>query len=151
MSTARERLELARRALVATKYFTEDEVGDDVAPRITELWSTRVEQVLGAASVDQLIGAIKDQCTPGVAVLIVGADDHPVTIPPSSPDTIVVRAGDRLVQLTDREVFAGEHMSVLERRVLAARFRAHAETLDWPDGGCQDPDRDDGHCCGDPR
>lgn len=36
---AEERLDLARRALVATGYFTADEVGRDVAPRITELWA----------------------------------------------------------------------------------------------------------------
>lgn len=33
----RLRLDLARRALVGTGYFTEAEVGDDIAPRITEL------------------------------------------------------------------------------------------------------------------
>lgn len=37
--TAQERLALARHALVATGYFTEAEVGPDVAPRITELWA----------------------------------------------------------------------------------------------------------------
>ena len=35
----RQRLDLACRALIATGYFTEDEVGDDIAPRITELHS----------------------------------------------------------------------------------------------------------------
>lgn len=29
----------ARQALVATGYFTTEQVGDDIAPRITELWS----------------------------------------------------------------------------------------------------------------
>ena len=38
---AEERLELARRALVQTGYFRTDEVGPDVAPRITELWAAR--------------------------------------------------------------------------------------------------------------
>lgn len=33
-----ERLILAREALVATGYFTAKQVGDDIAPRITELW-----------------------------------------------------------------------------------------------------------------
>lgn len=33
------RLSAARRALVATGYFTEDEVSDDVAPRIRELFT----------------------------------------------------------------------------------------------------------------
>ncbi len=39
LETAEERLELARQALVSTGHFSADEVGDDVAPRITELWS----------------------------------------------------------------------------------------------------------------
>jgi hypothetical protein len=30
---------LAKKALVATGYFTEEQVGFDLAPRITELWS----------------------------------------------------------------------------------------------------------------
>ena len=34
---AAERLDLARRALLADGYFTADQIGDDVAPRITEL------------------------------------------------------------------------------------------------------------------
>lgn len=34
---AEERLRRSREALVATGYFTPDQVGDDVAPRITEL------------------------------------------------------------------------------------------------------------------
>lgn len=34
-----ERLHLARVALVQTGYFTDDEVGDDVAPRVGEMWS----------------------------------------------------------------------------------------------------------------
>ena len=33
---AEDRLALARHALLADGYFTEDQVGDDVAPRITE-------------------------------------------------------------------------------------------------------------------
>lgn len=37
-TVARERLLLARHALVATGYFTEEQVGEDVAPRITELF-----------------------------------------------------------------------------------------------------------------
>lgn len=36
---AEERLRLAREALIATGYFTADQVGDDVAPRIIELAS----------------------------------------------------------------------------------------------------------------
>jgi hypothetical protein len=36
---AEERLALARGALIETGYFTEDEVGDDIAARITEMWS----------------------------------------------------------------------------------------------------------------
>jgi hypothetical protein len=39
MITANERFRLARAALIATGYFTEDQVGADLAPRITELWS----------------------------------------------------------------------------------------------------------------
>ena len=42
LEAAEERLELAKQALVGTGHFTADEVGDDVAPRITELWSTRL-------------------------------------------------------------------------------------------------------------
>lgn len=38
-TVADERLRLARNALVATGYFTADQVGDDVAPRITEMAS----------------------------------------------------------------------------------------------------------------
>lgn len=34
-----ERLRLARWALIATGYFKEHEIGDDIAPRITELAS----------------------------------------------------------------------------------------------------------------
>ena len=33
------RLTLARNALIATGYFTADQVGDDVAPRITEMFA----------------------------------------------------------------------------------------------------------------
>lgn len=36
---AEARLKLAREALVATGYFTPDQVGDDIAPRITEMAS----------------------------------------------------------------------------------------------------------------
>lgn len=35
-----ERLEAARVALVGTGYFTSEQVGADIAPRITELWSS---------------------------------------------------------------------------------------------------------------
>lgn len=44
----RERLELARTALVETGYFTADEVGNDVAPRITELHARTVGDTLDA-------------------------------------------------------------------------------------------------------
>lgn len=37
LRTAEARLEQARKALIGTGYFTAAEVGDDVAPRITEL------------------------------------------------------------------------------------------------------------------
>lgn len=40
LEAAEERLELAKQALVGTGHFSADEVGDDIAPRITELWST---------------------------------------------------------------------------------------------------------------
>lgn len=33
------RLDLAKQALIGTGYFKPEEVGDDIAPRITELWS----------------------------------------------------------------------------------------------------------------
>lgn len=36
---AQERIELAKDALVGAGYFTADEVGDDIAPRITEMVS----------------------------------------------------------------------------------------------------------------
>lgn len=39
LRTAETRLELARQALIRTGYFTADQVGDDVAPRITEIAS----------------------------------------------------------------------------------------------------------------
>lgn len=39
LDNARRRLELARQALIADGYFTADEVGDDIAPRIGELAS----------------------------------------------------------------------------------------------------------------
>lgn len=39
MRQAEERLQLARWALIQTGYFTPDQVGDDVAPRITEMFS----------------------------------------------------------------------------------------------------------------
>lgn len=39
LSIAEERLQLARRALIQTGYFTAEQVGDDIAPRITELYS----------------------------------------------------------------------------------------------------------------
>jgi hypothetical protein len=41
LDVAEQRLRLARWALVRTGYFRESEVGDDVAPRITELDSAR--------------------------------------------------------------------------------------------------------------
>lgn len=44
-SAAPERIRLARRALVADGYFAEDEVGDDVAPRISELSSHLRERI----------------------------------------------------------------------------------------------------------
>lgn len=48
---AEERLRRAREALVATGYFTADQVGDDVAPRITEMFSAlSVEQALAPTS-----------------------------------------------------------------------------------------------------
>jgi hypothetical protein len=40
-----ERLRLARRALAATGHFRDDEVGDDVAPRIAELNSARTAEI----------------------------------------------------------------------------------------------------------
>lgn len=39
LATAEQRIELAQRALIATGYFTAEQVGEDIAPRITELWS----------------------------------------------------------------------------------------------------------------
>jgi hypothetical protein len=39
VSVAERRVSLAREALIGTGYFTPDQVGDDIAPRITELWS----------------------------------------------------------------------------------------------------------------
>lgn len=39
LCNAEARLELARQALIGTGYFTADQVGDDIAPRITELVS----------------------------------------------------------------------------------------------------------------
>lgn len=47
-----ERLRLAREALIGTGYFTPDEVGPDVAPRITEMFSA-----LSLAPDDDLKGA----------------------------------------------------------------------------------------------
>lgn len=38
-TVAAQRLEQARKALIATGYFTADQVGDDIAPRIIELHS----------------------------------------------------------------------------------------------------------------
>lgn len=38
-SAALKRLELAKDALVRTGYFTREEIGDDIGPRIIELWS----------------------------------------------------------------------------------------------------------------
>jgi hypothetical protein len=37
LSPDRQRLEAARQALIETGYFTPEQVGDDIAPRITEL------------------------------------------------------------------------------------------------------------------
>lgn len=56
---ARERLDLARDAIEAIGYFTEGEVDDDVAPRITELWSA-VIPVLSLAGdlITQVEGAV---------------------------------------------------------------------------------------------
>lgn len=45
LDIANERLQLAKTALVATGYFKEDEIGDDIAPRITELWSHAEEEI----------------------------------------------------------------------------------------------------------
>lgn len=39
VETAEARIDRARRALIGTGYFTPSQVGDDIAPRITELWS----------------------------------------------------------------------------------------------------------------
>jgi hypothetical protein len=44
-----ERLLLAKAALVATGYFTEDQIGDDIAPRITELFSVTKSLVPGSS------------------------------------------------------------------------------------------------------
>ncbi|MFJ1667370.1 hypothetical protein ACIOK4_13475 [Streptomyces bottropensis] len=41
---AEERLRLAREALARDGYFTADEIGDDIAPRITELSNARIEE-----------------------------------------------------------------------------------------------------------
>lgn len=43
LTAADERLRLARQALVSTGYFTEDEVGPDIAPRIIEVWAAKME------------------------------------------------------------------------------------------------------------
>jgi histidine triad (HIT) family protein len=47
-SLDRQRLDMARVALIGTGYFTEDQVGDDIAPRITEMASDlgyRIEEL----------------------------------------------------------------------------------------------------------
>jgi hypothetical protein len=51
LGNARERLERARHALIEVGYFTADEVGDDIAPRITELVS-HLRQPAAAADDD---------------------------------------------------------------------------------------------------
>lgn len=53
LSNAEERLQLARGALVNTGYFTEDEVSDDVAPRITELWAYLTQHEDGEPATEQ--------------------------------------------------------------------------------------------------
>jgi hypothetical protein len=49
MSDVQSRLDAAKRALVGTGYFTAEEVGDDLAPRITELaaWRAAEDEMLG--------------------------------------------------------------------------------------------------------
>lgn len=47
-NTARARIALARQAFIADGYFTPDEVGDDIAPRITE-WSVHHREQLADA------------------------------------------------------------------------------------------------------
>jgi hypothetical protein len=43
LAIAEQRLHLARQALTATGYFTPDQIGDDIAPRITELHTAHTE------------------------------------------------------------------------------------------------------------
>lgn len=58
---AAERLLLAKKALVDTGYFTEDQVGDDVAPRITEMFSRgkgMTETEIRSAETSLMIGRL---------------------------------------------------------------------------------------------
>lgn len=52
LSSARERLDLARRALLATGYFTEAQVGPDIAPRITE-YASATDALLDVARAER--------------------------------------------------------------------------------------------------
>jgi hypothetical protein len=47
LSNAQERIELARQALAADSYFSEDEIGDDIAPRITERLAQHRDETQG--------------------------------------------------------------------------------------------------------
>lgn len=67
------RIHLAREALIQTGYFTAEQVSDDIAPRITELWSALTREVpppLMITSSDPDIRVLNPEILDGRGVLI---------------------------------------------------------------------------------
>lgn len=78
----RERIELAKQALINTGYFEEHEVGDDIAPRITEYAMAMSERTLPPSLADIMIRATdieRENCAKladAVASRWVGGTEH---------------------------------------------------------------------------
>jgi hypothetical protein len=91
---AEDRLSRARAALAATGYFTDDEVGEDVAPRVTELWAA----VQAGQTTAALPAAVVAE--PGSRLLICMArDDLPKSTLTMLHDRVTARWPDHEVSI----------------------------------------------------
>lgn len=111
---AEARLEAAQKALVATEYFTTDQVGDDIAPRIHELWSYAQPYIP----------------EPGWEAFCYQRGAQVVTAQQGEQGIVVFTGGQGRFLRDDASVTEAGVYTAVERSIVVARLRAWAEAIE---------------------
>lgn len=129
---SRDRIDLAKRALVQTQYFTADEVSDDVAPRIMEMHDDESRALQAAQTeAEEMAEAIR------LTVEYVGTDTLPPRIGWSWYDALLAYRPDLAAPF--RDAHEARHEAMLARNREALLEHAHAPLLHEDDGQTEGP------------